>query len=87
MKTYKIIADEKLFDRWFKLAASPHTKLGRYGASIVQNDMILSKDELNEWYEECGKLIDETEIDFKEVIEELKQLRKQTVEYIKKTNE
>lgn len=85
-KTYIIKTNEQLFNEWMRVSTSPHTKLGMYGASMVQNDMELSREQMNEWYEYCGELIDETERHFTEVIEELKKLRQQTVQYIKKIN-
>src|SRR5690606_18433908 len=85
-KTYKIKGNEQLFEDWLRVSASPHTKLGNFGAAMVQNDIELSADQLNEWYEHCGELIAETEQHFTEVIEELKELRKQTVQYIKQIN-
>lgn len=85
-KTYKIKSNEQLFEDWLRVSASPHTKLGNFGAAMVQNDSELTRDQLNEWYEYCGELIEETEKHFIEVIEELKELRKQTVQYIKQIN-
>ena len=85
-KNYKIKTNEQLFEDWLRVSTSLHTKLGNYGAAIVQNDMELSAEQLNEWYEYTGELIEETEQHFIEVIEELKELRKQTVQYIKQIN-
>lgn len=85
-KVYKIRANEKLFNDWIKTSTIPHTKLGMLGASIVQNDMELSSEELNDWFEEVGESINETEIHFAEVINELRRLRQQTARYIKSIN-
>lgn len=85
--TYKIKANEKLFNEWMRVVASLHAKIGLYGADVVRNDMELSAEQLNEWYAYAGELIEETEKHFAEVVEELYKLRRQTVEYIRKLNE
>lgn len=69
-----------------RVVSSPHTKIGMYGAYAVQNDMELTADQLNEWYEYSGELIRATEKHFEEVIKELERLRQQTVNYIKELN-
>jgi hypothetical protein len=70
-----------------RVSASPHSKLGLYAASIIQNDMECTRDELNDWYRETGKLIKETENHFESVIKQMEALRKKTVRYIKDVNE
>lgn len=75
-----------MFDKWLSLAASPHSKLGKYAGSIVQNDMEIPSEELNKWFQECGELIDETEQHFAEVIVKMRELRNETVKYIKYIN-
>lgn len=85
-KQYKIKSNEKLFDDWMRVDASPHSKVSLYGASIVQNDMVLSGQELNEWYKETGRLIEATEEHFEQVISEMKELRERSVKYIQHSN-
>lgn len=85
-KSYKIKASEKLFNEWMRVSASPHSKIGFDTWTIVQNDMTLSGEELNEWYKRAGDQIEETEKHFAQVIEDMKAMRKRTVDYIKFTN-
>lgn len=85
-RRYQIKSSEKLFDQWMKVSASPHCKVGTETWGIVQNDTELTGEELNKWYKDTGKKIEATEIHFTEVIEELKAMRKRTVDYIKFTN-
>lgn len=85
-KEYIIKPNEKLFDEWMRVSASPHSKVSMETWSIVQNDMTLTGEQLNEWYKSTGKRIEETEKHFAEVIENLKLMRKRTVDYIKFMN-
>ncbi|MGG4105116.1 hypothetical protein AAXB25_14465 [Paenibacillus lautus] len=85
-KKYSIKANERLFEDWVRVSASPHSKLGFHGAWIVQNDIELTGEELNEWYKETGRLIDATEEHFDQVISDLKALRERSVKYIKQLN-
>lgn len=86
-KKYRIKANDKLFDDWLRVSASPHSKLGFQGAWIVQNDIELTGEELNDWYKETGRLIDATEEHFEQVINDLRALRERSVKYIKQLNE
>lgn len=86
-KIYKIKSNERLFNEWMRVSASPHSKVGMDTWVIVQNDMEMTGEQLNEWYKYTGKCIEETEKQFKQVIEELKKLRTQTVNYIKLEND
>ncbi|WP_090739428.1 hypothetical protein [Paenibacillus sp. Mc5Re-14] len=85
-KKYSIKANERLFEDWMRVSASPHSKLGLHGAWIVQNDMELTGQELNDWYKETGRLIETTEEHFEQVISDMKALRERSVKYIKQLN-
>lgn len=86
-KKYIIKSNQKLFDEWLATSASPTSKLGMYGAAIIQNDMEMTSDMLNEWYHHAGYLIDETEKEFAKVINKMRDLRTKTVKYINASNE
>ncbi|EJW13972.1 hypothetical protein M5X02_31940 [Paenibacillus alvei] len=86
-KLYRIKSNEKLFNEWMRVSASPHSKLGIDTWAIVQNDVEMTGNELNEWYKHAGKMIKETENHFAQVIEEMKKLRTRTVNYIKLEND
>lgn len=83
-KTYKIVANEQMLEEWLRVSVG--TMLKMHGARILQNDMELTGGQLNDWYEHCGELIEETEQQFANVIKEMKRLRLDTVHYIKKIN-
>lgn len=85
-KLYKIKSNEKLFNEWMRVSASPNSKVGLETWAIVQNDMEMTGDELNEWYIYTTQLIHDTEAHFQEVLEDMKKLQKRTVDYIKTIN-
>jgi hypothetical protein len=85
-KLYKIQGNAKLFYEWMRVSASPHSKINISTWGIVQNDMVLSGDELNDWWIDSGKQIEKTEQHFKEIIEEMKELRDRTAKYIQQLN-
>lgn len=85
-KTYKIKSNGKLFEEWMRVSASPHSKLGLHGASVIQNDTELTTKQLNDWYKEVGMMIKATEEHFESVINEMNQLRIRTVNYITNLN-
>lgn len=67
----KIKANEELFNKWGRACDILNTN-----KAIVQNDMDISKKNVNNWW----KLVDEN-------VKDLLTVRKEIIDYIKKINE
>ena len=78
---YKVKSNKDLFDRWTKLSKKTSKRLN--SMSLIQNDMEVSKDELNKWYHESLEDIQKMDQDFRDTIQEMLNIRSETIKYFK----
>lgn len=80
-KAYNVKSNERLFNKWLKLVAQTNSRCD--AMFIVQNDMTFTSDELNKWNRDLVEEIEHAEKNFKRIIDELHELRTETIDYIK----
>jgi uncharacterized membrane-anchored protein YhcB (DUF1043 family) len=78
---YKIKSNKDLFDKWTKIAKKTSKHLN--SISFIQNDMEVSKNDMNKWYHESLEDIQKMDQDFKDTIQEMLKIRQEIIKDIK----
>lgn len=78
---YKIKSNEDLHSRWTKLAKKTSKRLN--SISFLQNDMEVSKDDMNKWFRESLEDIQKMDQDFKDTVQEMLSIRSDAIKYLK----